>query len=308
MNILPASQFTPETPGLYAGIPMAQYQAAPGFSGSRAAVLRRSPLDFIRMQNGELDPKPTDSMELGTVYHSLVWEGRRDFHIRPDAYKAPESAKKDAPMIDKPWNANATACQNWLEAHSDMPVYSAAKAKEIESGAEYLELHPRVRPILFRTGMVEVSMFARAEKHGYILKGRADKVWFDQGRINFADLKTTRDASTDAISREILNRGYHIKAAYYRYIAQRLGYEFGDFLLIFFEDGAAPKVNVRRLAPRAMDEGMHTVLDDINLLHRCRLMNFWPEFADMEQDQAEIQMVDLPDYVYGDEISISTAA
>jgi hypothetical protein len=289
--VLPHTAFTPETPGLYMGIPMDVYQAAPGFSKSHADVLRRSPLDLHRMQTGQLARPVTDAMEMGTTYHSLVWEGREDFYERPDSYI---NEKGD----EKKWNGNATACRDWMERHSDKPVYSLDEAEEIRNGARYIQSHRLAADILSKPGMAEVSMFARESERGKIIKGRADWVWFDQGRIFFADLKKTKDASTRAVSREILNRRYHVQAAWYRSIAQTLGYTFGGFVFCFFEAGKAPKCNVRNIAAQAIDFGEVQMKADLGLWHQCRMANHWPEWSDHEEN---IGTVDLPDFVYGDE-------
>jgi hypothetical protein len=303
MNIRDAADYTPDARGMFAGIPMQGYQLIPALSASGLLTLSRSPLDYLRQRSGELIREPSDAMELGTVYHALTFENRRDYYTRPDTYMGPESAKKDAQMIAKKWNANATACSAWLEEHSDLPVYSSERSAEIEAGVNYIQRHPLAGPILAQSGMCEVSIFSRAETFGFPIKGRPDKIWFDSGKVFVADLKTINDATTHSCSKTILARRYHVQAAMYRYIIQRLGFEHGGHSLIFFEEGASPKCNVRQLATQAIDHGESELNDGFDLYNRCRVHSDWPEWTDCE---AGVGFIDLPDFVYGDvEISAS---
>jgi hypothetical protein len=299
MNIKTAADYTQDARGMFAGIPMEQYQAVPALSASGCATLNRSPLDFLRQRNGELRREPSEAMELGTVYHAGLFEGRRDYYIQPDTYPAPESAKKDAPIIQKPWNNNAAYCKAWALPFSDKPIYSSERAAEIEAGIDYVRRHPQAAQLLAKDGMCEVSIFARQDKWGHALKGRPDKIWFEDGKVFVADLKTTNDASTREISRTILHRRYHVQAAMYRYLLAQLGFEHGGHTLIFFEPGNAPKCNVRHLCDAAIDMGEEQLTRDLELYHCCRIASDWPEWADAEGDN--IGYIDLPEYVYGEQ-------
>jgi hypothetical protein len=146
-------------------------------------------------------------------------------------------------------------------------------------------------------------MFAREKTYGKIIKCRADSLWIEQGQIFFADLKTTKDASTQAISKTILQRRYHAQAAMHKMIVELLGqYEWGGFYLIFAESGSSPKCNVRKLAEQAIEKGRGEIEADVDLLRRCTMMGDWPEWADSEE---HICNVDLPEWMYDDEITIS---
>lgn len=305
MNLLPASQYLqPDQFGVFLDMPMDTYQAADGFSKSRADILHRSPLDYRRTMDGELKIEPTAAMERGTVYHSLVLEGRCDFVVRPETYMCAESAKKDAAMIEKPWNGNATACREWLAEHESQIVLSRDIADEVNAGAKYICNHPHAAQILAKKQHVEVSLFARAKVHGKPIKCRADMLWLEDGKVFFADLKKTVDASTRGCQRTILQRRYHVQAGIHKLITELLGYEFGGFTFIFFEDGKAPKCNVRRLADQAIAKGQEEIEADIERFNQCKIGNNWPEWADSEE---HIGHIDLPDYCYDfdDEITIN---
>jgi hypothetical protein len=284
------ADFAPNSAGLFANLPMATYQGAPGLSKSKLDTLARSPLDFIREQNGVLKRETTEAMELGTIYHSGLFEGKRGYHVKPETY-GPDAKK---------WSGNATECKEWIAAHADQPVLSACHAREIEGNLGYIRLHPLAAQILAKPGAVaELSMFARYEGPGFMLKGRADWIWqdADSGDVCICDLKTTTDATSRGFSRDILARRYHVQAAMYRLILRRLGFENVRWYFIALEKGNAPKCNVRQLAAQAMDEGERRLDDALAIYQRCREANAWPEFHNAE---ATINFIDLPDFVYGD--------
>lgn len=282
--------FRPEIPGAYAGLPAADYHRAPGISKSALDRLHASPLDYQRWRAGLIPDEQTEAMLLGRLFHALVLENRRAWTVRPDTY-GPE---------EKPWNGNATLCKEWLAAHADEDVISSATAVELEKHAAYIRTHAVAGPLL-RDGLAEVSVFARQEKTGKLLKGRLDYVRQNGEETQIIDLKRMVDASTRTMSREILNRRYHVQAAMYRRILQRLGVT-GPiaFILVGVEYSAAPKVNVRRLAEEAIDAGERALNGDLDLLRNCSLSGrpFWPEYPDSCD---EVATVDLPEWVYAAE-------
>lgn len=301
--IHPATSWEPNKLGMFAGLPMDSYQRAPGFSKSGSDVLRRSPLDYLKQFVERTETRDaTPAMEYGTLTHSLLFDGQGNFHERPDTYLGSESPKKGALTIEKPWNANSNTCKAWLAAHSDKPVLSREEAEDLTRFCYHIRHHRHARQLLQKVQHVEVSMFAREKTYGKIIKCRADSLWTEDGRIYFADLKTTKDASTQAISRTILDRRYHVQAAMHKLIVELLGqYEWGGFYLIFAEDGKSPKCNVRKLADQAIELGRVELKEDIDLLAQCTRSNDWPEWADSEE---HICSVDLPEWMYSDEISI----
>jgi ATP-dependent exoDNAse (exonuclease V) beta subunit len=282
-------EFAPNSTGLFASLSMEQYQAAPGLSKSRSDTLAVSPLDYLREITGVKKREKTEAMELGTIYHSAIFENRAQYHVRPNTYGAD----------GKKWSGNATECKAWVIAHSDLPILTEYEEAEVRANVEYVRKHPLASLILAKPAVAELSMFARWEGAGYMLKGRADWIWQDAetGDVCVADLKTTQDASSRVFSRDILNRRYHVQAAMYRYILQRLGFETVRFYFIALEKGSAPKCNVRQLTAQAMDEGERRLFEALELYQQCRIAGKWPEFHD---SQDSINFIDLPDFVYGD--------
>lgn len=265
-------------PGIFHGIPMAEYQAWPAVSKSQLDVLHRSPLDLHRQQTGQTEREETDAMRLGTAFHAAILENRRDYVMRPAGLDGRTKEGKA-----------------WLAENAGKLVVPA----DFEASVDYARQHPQVAQLLAKPGQAEVSLFGAEENYGTPIKGRADWLWTEGGQTFIADIKTTVDASTRAFSREILSRRYHVQAAMYRYILTRLGHDFGGWYFIALEKGSSPKCNVRVLAADALELGEAQLMKDLSLYRRCSAMRHWPEWADWADSDA-IQAIDLPPYAYGD--------
>jgi hypothetical protein len=204
MSTLP---FQPATtaitpPAIVLGLTGDEYRSQPGTTQSDLNLFAESPLLFSIRQKEE-----TRAMQLGTILHGLALEARTGFHVKPLTY-GPEN---------KPWNGNANECKAWLAAHCDLPVLSVDEAVEVRVAASYVRQHETCAHWL-QQGHAEVSVFTSWGK------GRLDYVADRGDYIDVIDLKACADARHRKFSGTIMERGYHIQAAWYR----RLIREFTD--------------------------------------------------------------------------------
>jgi len=266
--------------GAWLGVPMQTYQDAPGLSSSMVRVILESPLTYKRMIDGAITKETTGAMEFGTCQHSAVFEQRFDFHIQPETY-GPDKKK---------WNGNAVECKAWLVEHSDKPVLSNNAVRQLVDASDYLRKHPKAGKLI-QGGKAEVSFFANGEK------ARCDYIRIEGEFADIVDLKTCTDASTYEFGKEILNRGYHIQAAWYRRVLSHLGLTLREFHLLALQKGQLPLVNCRPLRKAAIDLGAMECERAVLLLNKCELNNRWPEWAD-EDDEAEVQVFDVPEWAH----------
>lgn len=284
-----SADFEAEKVGAFAGVPAEVYHAAPGESKSMLDVLARSPRDYHLIKTGQLSKPTTDAMEYGQLFHSAILENKTPeelVHIRPDTYG----------KENKPWHGGALECKKWLAEHTDKPVLTTEEFKQFVTETNYVRRH---RHFSLLGAHTELSCFARDRETGYLLKGRFDALQYFGGNLWIIyDVKTTRDASTRAFSAEILKRRYHVQAAQYRRILQRLVPDADiKFCFLAVEKGRFLKMNVKFLATQAMDLGDKVIDENMQLLRRCRISDTWPEWADSEENAGTI---DLPEFVYGD--------
>lgn len=298
MIYTPTSVFKPNEPGIYTGLKFEEYRSAPGLAGSDLKLIEESPAKYARGER----KVATEAMRFGTLANDLMLFGTENYYIAPETYPAPESTKKDAPIIQKPWNWGATYCDKWKQQHLDKPIIPRDGA---HSAAWLKELRKKVseNPLamdLIHNSMHEVSIFGRNEDYPVLRKGRCDGLQLlDGGGARITEIKTTTDASTRFFSREIMKRGYYKQAAYYREILQMLGFGPVEVWFIIIEKGRYPRINVRKLADRAMDKGDFDNDDLLQLYMNFKLQNFWPDFSDQQQITDSQPSIDMPDYAYG---------
>jgi len=298
--IQPAAAFDPANQGAWSGVPADVYHAAPGESNSGLALLEECPAKYRMMRNGVFKRPQSHDMEMGTIIHTVVNEGgASNYHIRPVVYG------KDG----KPWHNGANECKAWLAAHADMPVLSIDEARMINNLADLVRATPQAMQLL-RGAQTEISACAYNTDldFPYMLRCRFDILGEDDLGWYFVDTKSTRDASTDVFSREIYNRKYHAQMALYRRVLERLtGTDVRCYFLALEKSFVLPRLNLRQLAPAALDAGDQIIDDRLALLKRCKITNRWPALPD-DEGAEEIQFIELPPFARDDdEIEISAS-
>jgi len=279
MNVLP---FRPATtaitpPAIILGLTGDEYRSQPGTTQSDLNLFAESPLLYSIRQKEE-----TRAMQLGTILHGLVLENRACFYIKPRTY-GPDN---------KPWNGNSNECKAWLADHADLPVLSVDEAMEVHDATKRTREHETCAHWL-QQGHAEVSVFTRWGK------GRLDYVADRGDYIDVVDLKTCQDARHRKFQGTIMERGYHIQAAWYR----RLLREFTDLPLkyrfIALELAPIPRINCFTLAEQAIDLGDERIDWLTERMEECREKNRWPDFH--SHDMGETGDIDLPEWAYPEE-------
>ncbi len=309
-QVQPYSTFEANKAGAWTGVPMDAYQLLSGESHSLLTLLARSPRRYHMMRAGLISkPEPTHDMALGTMIHAAINEGKEPaYYIQPETYRAPESAKKDAGYVDKPWNMNANACKEWVAGHQDRPILKGQEALMLNSVTDCAANDPRVMKLLAGAWReVTACAYNPNLDAPYMLRCRFDILGHDDAGWYWVEVKSTRDASTLNFSWEIKKRLHYVQMALYRRVLRKLtGEDVRGYIMPVEKDAAIPRINVRQLADAAMDLGDKIIDERLALLHRCRLANKWPLFIDEEENDG-IPFIDLPEGAYfdADEIEAS---
>lgn len=286
LEIKPAAAYADGQTGAFADLRFDAYRAADAINKSGLDTLRDNPRRFNLERRGVIQRTATAAMQYGTILHEMILFGRRDFHIQPETY-GPDA---------KPWSGNAKECRQWKIEHDDQPILTLAQSDQAEIEALCVRENADAAKLL-RGNLSELSIFARAEGTGHMLKARLDHYGEDQSGPYFVDIKTTIDASTSALSREIHQRRYHVQFALYRLILRRLGLDDCRVYIIALEKGDLPRCNVRLIAGEALDLGESQLESDLALYRQFRRADWWPDFSDEEPDRFDIKAINLPDYV-----------
>lgn len=270
-------------PGVYHGMPFAEYLADPALSSGGIRDLRVSPLTY--WANSPLNPdreqRESPAMTEGTAFHKRILEGRGRFS---EAY-APELDPNDHASALKSGDRLRAHCERlglkksgtlaelsrlirqhdpdvplWTEIEAEHQARHADKAflprkvlARIEAAAQSIEADPATAA-LFRDGEPEVSIFWEDQETGVRLKARLDYLT----ATTVADLKTFSNAQNrplkDAVSYAVAANGYGTQAVHYLHAVDRCEGVHGHprFVFVFLENGIAPNVLAREFTRDAV--------------------------------------------------------
>lgn len=201
------------TPGLYPGIPHAEYHAGltphpRPLSSTLAKNLLRTLPEEARWNLEHHEDKP--AYATGTAIHELLLQGELQTIVEfpYDSWRTTEAREaRDGALI---------------EGATPMLTKDLDQAREIVEAARE---NPAARSLLDADGDTEVS--ALCEIRGVPVQARYDKLVMpangDRGLI--VDVKTVAgSAHPDQFNRAAANYGYHIQAALYRRVLEKLGH------------------------------------------------------------------------------------
>lgn len=208
-------------PGIYEGVPFAEYSAWDAFRKSDVPALLRSPLHWAWEQE---HPYQSAAMDMGSMIDCLVCDGPEEFAaqfaMRPDTYESEETRgrgdNKVTTVVEKPWTMASKTCKAiWADLQaSGKAVVSAGDVRAARGAAAALKAHPMIADWL-AAGKTQVSMVWIDMETGVLCKGRLDLLVTDYGLL-IADFKGTDNADRGAFRRTMTSLRYHIQGGLYQ--------------------------------------------------------------------------------------------
>ncbi|WP_439372953.1 PD-(D/E)XK nuclease-like domain-containing protein [Bradyrhizobium sp. DASA03120] len=279
------------TPGIYRGIPLADYHrpdvcAEVSVSSSMfRSIIAKSPRHaFEKSQlNPErsLDEEQNESLSLGRFLHSAVAGEpfEHDCVLRPAtvggvAYQGNRKEWRD-------WKAAQIAAGKFIMSPE---MVEAAKGMIVALGN-----FPLVQQGILN-GAPERSLIWR-DPRGFWKKARPDQMPNDSG--DFVDLKTTRSVLYRDTQRSIIDYGYHQQGAMVLEGARALGLPANSFTLLWVE--SKPPYCVRAQTLKDEDLARGHALNELaaKMFWDCYRSGVWPGPGD---DRPDAEYVDLPDW------------
>jgi len=258
-------------PGLYVNVPIETYHGqltvGPSISSSGLRTIEaKTPAHYY--SDSYLNPNraPREekaAFDFGQAAHFLLLsqpEFNKHFVIRPDVF---DSYRTKAAQE---WRDSARAEGLIPLVPEDLTVIKAI--------AENLDAHPLARDLL--RGKVERSLIFQDAATGVWLKSRPDTI---PGDGIVADLKTTTDASSDAVRRTILDWGYAMQGALVgKAMKAVMGIEMTTFALVFVEKTPPYAVNVVEVDAEWLGYAKLQLRRAINTFADCLKANEWPSY------------------------------
>lgn len=198
-----------KSPGIYYGVSMEEYRSWRGVHKSMFSSVLRSGLHLKHfLEKGEPE---NDAMRFGNIVDTILFEPslfESRYAVAPKTY--PAVVKKVE--VEKPWNWNATFCQDWRDSQPEgVTITSEKEISEAKSIVSKISTHPEASKWLSGSA-VQVSMVWIDPDTGLYCKGRLDA---EKKNERLIDLKITNDPFPFAFS-GIMNRfKYHAQAAFY---------------------------------------------------------------------------------------------
>jgi hypothetical protein len=266
--------------GLHHGISPEVYFAPQGGPLSERIVSKSMLWDFARNPRRWRDSPPktiTDAMRFGSLVDCLALTPDRyqeAYIVQPETYLSKESARKDAPMIEKPWNWNSNTCKAWrndlpsgIESISTYDFNQACRARNsLLARKEFAEM--------MEGAQTQVGMRINFDQsiHGFdelVIRSKSlmDIVPDRNGKWGSAlcDLKMFAKLNTmDDVEREIYNRGYAMQASIYLDTYNALtGEDRNEFFFVFVLSESPYEVAIVELDEEAILAGREWYLSAV---------------------------------------------
>lgn len=266
-------------PGVYDGMPDAEYHAdpVPGGSLSSTGARRLLPPSCPARYKYEQDhpPESTTTFDIGTAAHSLILGAGRPI-VAVDA---------------DDWRAKAARDER--EAIRDTGAVPLLRAEyaQVRAMAAAIREHPLATALLDPAGGKPEQSLFWVDVTGTWLRARID--WLpgtdSRRRMIAVDYKTTSSASPGAFAKSVASFGYHQQAAQYADGIRALGLDADPAFLFIAQEKTPPYlVTVFELDAAAMQAGRALNRRAIEIYRDCTESGIWPGYSQ------DIELISLP--------------
>lgn len=260
-------------PGIYDAVPMAAYHGdlcdGPSVSSSGLRLIEaKTPAHYYAtsyLNPNRVEQDDKEAFDFGRAAHSLLLGETgffKQFAVRPEAFK----------------DYRTKAAQEWRDstrAEGLTPLTSDDLAA-IKAIAANLDAHPLARDLL--RGHIEQSLVFKDGPTGVWLKSRPDVLPIADGVV--ADLKTTTDASPEAVQRTIMSFAYPMQGALVGMaLKELLDVSMTAFALVFVEKSSPWAVNVVEIDLDWIGYAHRQLRRSINTFAECVSKNEWPGYS-----------------------------
>ncbi|MFD5491540.1 PD-(D/E)XK nuclease-like domain-containing protein [Streptomyces sp. NPDC127091] len=255
-----------EAPKVVDGLSAESYHAdrtSISSTGLRALLAPGCPAQFKYDRDNPQPPKK--EFDLGNAVHTAVLGEGHDIVVLdyPDWKKAEARALRDAAY-----------------AEGKVPLLPKEK-KQVDDMAAAIRQHPLAGPLFTPgTGIAERSLYWTDPATGVRCRVRPD--WLKQmpGLTLAVDLKTTKDANPEAVSRAIRDYSYHQQDALYTDgIWAALQPEDVRFIFVFISKTAPYLITVRELTDQDRDIGRARNERALRIYRECESTGIWPDWT-----------------------------
>ena len=274
----------PLGPGIHDISPEAYHQdpcSVPSLSSTLARlILNRSPRHAWTAHprlNPDFEGRDSKTFDIGRAAHRAVLGKGGDFVAYPEA------------MLAKNGAASTSEAKEWAQEMRSRGL-TPLKATEVEA------IHDMAAEIMGRISHMGITfppsrseMTAIAEIDGVMCRAMIDHAPEDP-RLPLWDIKTTTDASAEAVRRSIMAYGYDMQAAHYTEVWKAATGEARSFLFVFVEKDAPNECCLVELGGDSMEMARRRTARARQMWGHCLQSGNWPGYP------SEVIRMDLPEF------------
>lgn len=267
---------------------MRTYLEAPAASSGGLKLMDKAPA-LYRFDRDSTN-RETLAMKLGTLGHTTILEFdnlETDYRVAEPCVGTVGSGSRKGEECGRP-SRTFSARDGWLCERHDKGVPEGDKVvdriiitpEQHRAGIgmrDSVWAHPKARKLLTASGPAEGTGLWKDEATGLWCKMRPDKV-DDEHYGAHVSLKTTRDASPEAFSRQIEDLKYHMSAGHYRTGLEALDFDWQHHFYICVESKEPWLCMVHELSEADVEVGQHRCAEALKLLAQCEETGVWPGY------------------------------
>lgn len=271
------------------------YYADKAISVSGLKKLKVSPSHYK-----EAEPvTPTDAMQFGSAYHTYILEPEKfeqEYYVFDDhsicevligeGYKSPRSTK-----AYKEWE------ESEMRVIGDKSVIKQEAFERIKAMRDRLFSHPYAK-MLLTNGEAEAGYAGTIETAVGPINIKFKPDYIKTGKHIVVDLKTAADASIDGFTRAAADNDYHIQAAFYSDMIERMaGDNMGQTFIFIAQEKIRPYAfNLFECSPQFISQGRYEYELLLQLYKYCIDNDKWPGYQCFCNNRYGLVELNLPKY------------
>lgn len=263
----------PQPPGVYPGVPFANYLAWNNVSKHQLDAIARSPAHYRAAL--EQPRKRTPAMMFGAAVHSAILEP----HEFARCYA-------QATELNKRTKAGKAACED--AAVAGVTLLKTDEWNAIQAIRDAIRAHPYASILLAPDdGEAEISIAWVDDETGVPCRARPD--FLNAIHNVCVDLKTCQDASLGGFTRAIVNYRYHMQSSFYTDGLAANGRDV-HFVFVAIETDPPYATGIYELSPADNELGRTLYKRALRVYQECLATDTWPGYPQ------HVRTIELPTY------------
>jgi len=273
----------------------ADYYADKAISVSGLKKLKVSPAHY---KYGE-EVKETEAMAFGSAYHCLILEPERfekEYYVFDDTVVCGALIAKGA-KSPRATNDYKTWKEGELNMADGKILIDKADHDHLKAMRDRLFSHPYAK-MLLTGGEAEAGYAGTIETSVGAINIKFKPDYIKAGKHIVVDLKTVADASIDGFARSAADNDYHIQAAFYSDMIERMaGDNMGQTFVFIAQEKIRPYAfNLFECSPQFISQGRYEYELLLQLYKYCIDNDKWPGYQCFCNNRYGLVELNLPKY------------